>query len=131
MVNEVHVSFVVNLLRQTDLAEEALLQRFIIFEHTPQAARHQARFALLDPAHHTAQVLPAGDDCHSLRSNCLHDAFSDLAGHAFLELQAVSENIHQAGNLRQAYHFSIWDVSISLLSTSYRAPLSTLLTSIP
>src|SRR5438552_6762102 len=72
-------------------------------------AEHGAGYCLavlfFHAAHLHAEMARFDDHADTLRRNLFLNGFSDLAGHALLDLQAPREHVHQAGHFAQPNHF--------------------------
>ena len=85
-------------------------------EGTQHRAGHRLPVLLLDPAHLHAQVPRFDDHAHSFRADLFRNGFGDLAGHAFLDLQASCIHVDQPRNLAEPQHSlagQIGDVSLA------------------
>src|SRR5450432_1572032 len=65
----------------------------------------------LHAAHHHAEMACFDHHTHTQRLNRILNCLSYLHGEALLYLQTAGKNIYQAGNLAQAHHFPVRDIS--------------------
>src|SRR5208283_2830748 len=66
---------------------------------------------LLHATHDHAKVARLNDDADSLRLYLVHDGLGNLHGQALLHLQPPRKDIDDAGNLAEANHLAVGNVS--------------------
>src|SRR5262245_3088944 len=65
---------------------------------------------LFDATHHHAEMAGFNDHADALRIDGSLDGFSNLCGHALLNLQAARENLDQPGNLAESNNSSVRNI---------------------
>src|SRR6266850_3391601 len=81
--------------------EEFVAGLLIVTEAAKHGAGYSRAVLLLNTAHLHAQVARLDDDADTLGTDFFLNRLSNLAGHAFLDLQPASEHIYQAGDFAE------------------------------
>src|SRR5258707_6050681 len=91
--------------------QEFVAGLFVVAERAEHGASNSLAVLLFHAAHLHAQVARFDDYADALRRDFFLDGFGDLAGHAFLNLQATGKHVDQPGDFAQTDYLVAWQVS--------------------
>src|SRR5712664_3331569 len=88
-------------LSRADQREKLVARLLIVAESAEHSAGHCRTVLLLHAAHLHAEMAGFDNHANTLRSDFFLDGLRDLAGHAFLNLQAARKHVDHAGDLAE------------------------------